>query len=161
MAREQATANEEIAKAVVEATKAAIQVMAAATLERPQSMEGPKIGRPAMKQPTFNWEADDKYRKLKTFRLEVNNILTTYNTSQIEQLAVIKNWLCRKGLQFIELFTKAEKDTCSTLEGLFKILINKLRPQFKEMIKLLQFHKLSRQNGENAEEWMVDYGYQE
>ena len=54
-----------------------------------------------MKQLSFNWEADDKYSKLKAFRLEVNNILTMYNT-QTEQLAIIKNWLGRKNMQFIE-----------------------------------------------------------
>ena len=48
-------ANEAIAKAVAEATRAAIQAMAAAMAERPQSMAGPKIGGPAMKQPSFNW----------------------------------------------------------------------------------------------------------
>ena len=53
-------------------------------------MAGPKIGRPTMKQPTFNWEADDKYNELKTFRLEVNNILTMYNTLQTEQLEIVK-----------------------------------------------------------------------
>ena len=84
-------------------------------------MAGSKIGRPAMKQPSFNWEADDKYSKLKTFRLEVNNILITYNTPQTEQLAMVKNWLGRKGLKFIESLTSAEKDTCNTLEGLFKV----------------------------------------
>ena len=67
---------------------------------------------------------------------------------------MVKKWLGRKGLQFIESLTKAEKDTCSTLEGLFKILTNKFRPKFNETIKSLQFSKLSRQNGENAEEWM-------
>ena len=72
-----------------------------------------------MKQPCFNWEADDKYSELKTFRLEVNNILTTYNTTQTEQLIMVKNWLVRKGLQLIESLTEAEKDRCSTLEGLF------------------------------------------
>ena len=80
MASEQAIANDVIAKAVAEVTRVAIQAMTAATAERPQSLAGPKIGRPAMKQPTFNWEADDKYSKLKTFSLEVNNILTTHNT---------------------------------------------------------------------------------
>ena len=79
-----------IAKAVAEVTRAAIQAMVAAMAERPQSVAGPKIDRPAMKQSTFNWEADDKYRKLKTFRLEVNNILMTYNTPQTEQLAMVK-----------------------------------------------------------------------
>ena len=46
--------NKAIAKAVAEATKAAIQVMAAAVADRPQSTAGPKLGRPAMKQPSFN-----------------------------------------------------------------------------------------------------------
>ena len=43
-----------------------------------------------------------------------------------------------------------------------------IQPQFNETIKSLQFHKLSRQNFENAEEWMgrlrlaaVDYNYKE
>ena len=129
MASEQPIANEGIAKAVAEAARAAIQVMAAAMAERPQSVAGPKIIAPAMKQPTLNWEAYDKYSKLKTFRLEVNNILTTYNTPQTEQLAMVKNWLGRKDLQFIESLTNAEKDTCSTFKDLFKILTNKFRPQ--------------------------------
>ena len=137
MASEQALANDAIAKAVAKVTGAAIQAMPAATSERPQSVSGCKIGRPAMKLPTFNWEADNKYSELKTFRLEVKNILTTYNTLQIEQLAMEKNWLGRKGLQLIELLTYTEKDTCSTFVGLFKILTNKFRPQFSERIKSL------------------------
>ena len=78
MASEQAIASEAIAKAVAEATRAAIQAMAAAVAERPQSAAGPKLGGPAMKQPSFNWETDDKYNELKTFRFEVNNILMMY-----------------------------------------------------------------------------------
>ena len=77
-----------------------------------------------------------------------------YNTLQTEQLAIVKSWLGRTGLQFIESLTHAEKDTCSPLEGLFKIISNTFRPQFNKMIKSVQFCKLSRQNGENAEEWM-------
>ena len=46
-----------------------------------------------------------------------------------------------------------KKDKCNTLEGLFEILTKKFRPQFNETIKSSQFCKLSRQNGENAEEW--------
>ena len=128
--------------------------MAAATAERPQSMAGPKIGGPAMKQATFNWEVEDKYNELKTFRLEVNNVLTTYSTLQAEQVAIVKNWLDRKGLQFLESLTNEEKVVCSTLEGLFHILTNKFRLQFNETIKSLQFCKLSRQDGESTEEWM-------
>ena len=65
MASEQATVNEVIAKTVAEATRVAIQAMAVAAIERYESTAGPKIGRPAMKQPTFNWEADDKYNEQK------------------------------------------------------------------------------------------------
>ena len=39
------------------------------------------------------------------------------NTPQIEQLAIVKNWLGRKGLQFIESLTQTEKDRCCTLEA--------------------------------------------
>ena len=35
---------------------------------------------------------------------------------------MVKNWLGRKDLEFIESLQEAEKDRCSTLEGLFKIL---------------------------------------
>ena len=126
MASEQAIANKAIAKAVAEVPKAAIQAMVAATAERPQSMVGPKIGRPALKQPSSHWEADDKYSELKNIRLEVSNILATYNTPQAEQLVIVKHWLGRKGLQFIESLTNLGKDRCNTLEGLFKILTKSL-----------------------------------
>ena len=75
---------------MAEAARAAIQAMAAAMAERPQSMAGPKIGGPAMKQPIFNWVSDDKYKKLKTFSLEVNNILTVNNTPETEEIAMVK-----------------------------------------------------------------------
>ena len=52
------------------------------------------------------------------------------------------------------MLTHTEKDIYNKLEGLFQILTNKFRPQFNETIKSLQFHKLSRQNEETAEEWM-------
>ena len=134
--------------------KAAIQAMTAAIAERPQSVAGSKMGRPAMKQPRFNWEAEDKYSKLKKLRLEVSNIISTDNTPQAEQLAIVKNWLGRKSLQFIELLTHVQKHRCNTLDSLFEILTNKFRPQFNETIKSLQSCKFSRWNRENAEEWM-------
>ena len=61
-----------------------------------------------------------------------------------------------------------EKDTCSTLERLFKILLKKLKSQFNKTIKSLQFHKISRPDGENMDEWMgrlqisaIECNYQE
>ena len=79
MVNKQAIANEAITKAVAEVNRAAIQAMVAATAERPQSMVGSEIGGSAMKQPSFNWKADANYSELKNFRLEVNNIITSYN----------------------------------------------------------------------------------
>ena len=82
----------------------AIKAMAAAGTERSQNM-GPRLGGPAMKQPNFNWEAEHKCNRLKNFRLEVNTVFKSYNTTQMEQLAIIKNWLGRKGLKFIKSLT--------------------------------------------------------
>ena len=113
MASKQIIVNEATAKAVAEAKEAAIQDIAAAIIERPQGMTEPRIGGSTMKQPNFHWEADGKYNEIKTFGLEVNSILSTYNTSQAEQLAVVKNGVGHKGLQFLEALTNKEK-ACAT-----------------------------------------------
>ena len=142
MASKQTTMIETIAKAVAEAMRLAIQAMAATTAERPQSMAGPKIGRPAMNQPTLNWKMEDKYSKLKTFGLEVNNILSMYNTPQTEQLAIVKNWLGRGHLQLLQMLTKDEKSHVEHWKASLKHL--PARPQFNETAKSLQFCQLSR-----------------
>ena len=111
--------------------------MAEAQVERTHDTAGPKISGPAMKQPTFDWDAEDKYSELKTFRLDVNNVLSTYNTPQTDKLALVKNWLGRKGLQYLETLTNMEKEMCNTLEGLFETLTNKFKPQYNETIKSL------------------------
>ena len=92
--------NEAITRAVAEATRVVIQTMAKAQVERMHDISGPKIGSLTMKQLTFDWNAEDYYSKLKTFRLEVNNVVSTYNTLQTDKLALFKNWLGRKGLYF-------------------------------------------------------------
>ena len=153
MANEQIM-NKAIAKAVAKAMRVAIQAKVAATGEQMQSIAGPKLGSPSMKQPMFIWEADDKYNELKTIKLEVNNILSTYNSPQNEQLAMVKKWLGRKRLQFIEGLMNEEKTTCNTLDGLFETLKSKFRPQFNETIKSLQFRKLCRSDNESLQEWM-------
>ena len=160
--------SEAIAKAVAEVTRVTIQAMSEGWAEQTHNMAGPKIGSPAMKQPTFDWDAEGKYMELKTFRLEVNNVLSTYNTPQTDKLALVKNWLGRKGLQYLETLTTTEKETCNTLEGLFKILTNKFKLQYNETIKLLQFRKLCTYEDENIEEWIgrlwvaaVECNYQE
>ena len=42
---------------------------------------------PALKQPTFNWKAQDKYDELKNFKMDVINtfIMNSWDTEQIKK----------------------------------------------------------------------------
>ena len=117
-------------KAVAEATGVAIQAMAETQAQRMPNTSGPKVGSPALRQTSFNWEVTDKYTKWKTFILDVRNLLTTYNLQEMDKIAMIKNWLGRKGLHYIENLTEREKEKCGTLEGPFDTLAAKFRPQY-------------------------------
>ena len=77
-----------------------------------------------------------------------------YNAQEQDKITMVKNWLGRKGLHYLESLTEAEKHACDTLQGLFHTLATKFKPQFNETIKSLQFRKLYRFEGESAEEWM-------
>ena len=149
---EQTVMNEVIAEAVGEATRAAIQTMV--ELHQRQEVQGPKLGSPAIKQPQFNWEVANKYTEWKAFMLEVRNMLSTYNACKQEKITMVKNWLGRKGLHYLESLTGGEKQACDTLQGLIDTLAEKFRPQYNETIKSMQFRKLCRSEGKNAEEWM-------
>ena len=85
--------SEPIAKAVAEATKIAIQTMADIQVQQINSQHGPRLGGPALQQPTFNWEATDKYTEWKAFMLKVQNVIPSYNTQEGEKITIIKNWL--------------------------------------------------------------------
>ena len=149
---DQATMNVATGKAVAEATRGAIQTM----VEPHQGQEDqrPKVGGLALKQPQFNWDMADKYTEWKAFILEVRNMISTYSTHEQEKIVMVKNWLGRKGLHYIESLTEAEKKACNTLQGLIDTLAKKFRPQYNETIKSLLFRQLCRHDGENAEEWM-------
>ena len=95
MASEQTSTNEAIAQIMAVATRVAIQAIALTRPERTQNV-GPRLGGPMMKEPTFNWEAEDKYNELKNFRLEVNHISKSYNMPQTEQIAIIKTGLAER-----------------------------------------------------------------
>ena len=101
---------------MVEATRIAIQTMAETQTQRITSTSGPKLGGPTLKQPNFNWEASDKYTEWKAFILEVRNVLSTYNAQETDKIAMVKNWLGRKGLHYIESLNEGEKEVCSTLK---------------------------------------------
>ena len=121
-----------------------------------QQDQKPKLGESHLKQPNFYWEAPDKYTEWKAFILEVRNVLSTYNVQEADKIAMVKNWLGRKGLHYIETLTENEKEACSTLEGLFNMLATtfKLQLQYNEAVKSLQFRKLYRLENKSADEWM-------
>ena len=123
---------------MAEAAKTTIHSMAVSRAERIQNA-GPRLGRSIMKQPAFNWQEEETCNELKNFRLEVNNMFKSYSTPQAVQIAIIRNWLGRKGLQFLETLTQTEQDKCNTVEGLFATLNNKFKSQYNETIKSLQF----------------------
>ena len=66
--------SEAVTKAVAEATRIVIQMMAEMQAQRTPNVAGPKLGSAALNQPTFDWEAPDKYMELKAFNLEVRNV---------------------------------------------------------------------------------------
>ena len=61
--------NETITKAVAESTRVGTQAMVEAQADRTHDIPGPKISGPTMKQLIFDWNAEDQYSELKTFRL--------------------------------------------------------------------------------------------
>ena len=150
----QVVMNKVIMKAVAEVTIVMIQAFTETQSQRPEHQCRPKLGGPALRQPQFNWEATDKYTEWKAFILEVRNVLSTYNAQDQDKIAIVKNWLGRRGLHYLESLTEAEKWESDTLQGLSDILSAKFKPQFNKTIKLLQFRKLYRFEGKSAEEWM-------
>ena len=149
-----AVMNEAIMKAVADATRVVIQAMAETLAQRMPNTSGPKVGGAALKQPSSNWEVTDKYTKWKDFILKVRNMLTTYNLQETDKIAMVKNWLGRKGLHYIESLTEGEIETCGMLEGLIDKLATKCRPQYNQTIKSLQFRQLHRVEGKGIDEWM-------
>ena len=87
MATEQRNITEVMVQVVDEEVRVAVHAMAVVGGETPQDMKehimwGPKLMDPKMKQPTFNWKPEDKYKALINFRLEVNNVFKSYKTPQ-------------------------------------------------------------------------------
>ena len=53
-------------------------------------------------------------------------MVSTYNTQEQDKIVLVKNWLGRKGLHYIESLTEEEKQACITLQGLFDTLAKNL-----------------------------------
>ena len=73
---------------------------------------------------------------------------------EADKIVIVKNWLGRKGLHYLETLMAGKKGACNMLAGLFDMLAIKFNPQYKEMIKLLQFRKLHRLDNESVDKWM-------
>ena len=43
----------------------------------------------------------------------------SYNLSDVEKVPVVKNWLGREGLQFIQNLTNTKKEACKNATGMF------------------------------------------
>ena len=95
-----------IAKAVAEATRITIQTMVEMQSRMGENQQGPKIGSPVLKQPQFNWDAPDKYSEWKALILVGKNVLSTYNTPEHDKITIVKNWLDREELHYIESITE-------------------------------------------------------
>ena len=149
---DQTTMDGAIVKAVVEATRATMQTMV--ELHQGQEDQRPKVGSLALKQPQFNWDVADKYTEGKAFILMVRNMISTYNASKQQKIVMVKNWLGRKSLHYIESLTEVEKQACGTLQGLIDTLAKKYKLQYNKKIISLQFRQLCRHDGANTEEWM-------
>ena len=106
---DQSILNEAIMKAVTEVTRVAIKALAETQAQRMPNTTGPKIGGPALRQLSFNWEATEQYTEWKAFILEVRNVLATYNLQETDKIAMVKNWMGRKGLHYIESLTEGKK----------------------------------------------------
>ena len=62
--------------------------------------------------------------ELRNFRLDVNNILQSYNV-KTQKKTIIENLLDKQDLQFIETLIQAEQELCNSMDGLFDMSSNK------------------------------------
>ena len=105
-----------ITQAAIEAIRTAVQVMTLTRVEagtelRSESISmGPKIGIPTLKQTTVTWSPTDQSKEFRNIKLEMYNIFQTYNTNNADKVNIIKNWLGRQGLQFLESITQEEHE---------------------------------------------------
>ena len=130
-------------------TQVAIQAVTVAVMALRETDTEPPVGtsavgsgeacryrhdKPALKQPSCNWNVSDKYVELLSFEMEVMNILQTKTNELIEgeKVPIIKSWLGRDGWQLILTYTDSEKEAYDRVEGLFSIPGEKFNPDHRE-----------------------------
>ena len=141
--------------------KAAVKAMTEAaglaeySTRRNAAVSGPKVGRPQLRQPTFEYSAQNKYDELKNFKWGDKyfhdktlgyNRCRKHNHSQelARQRGHTSQWDITNGVQ----------DICKSSTGLFKMLNEKFKLQHNETILSLQYRKLLRDNSKSVPEWM-------
>ena len=84
----------------------------------------PRQVEPMLSQPAFDWNVADRYVELLYFKMEVANTLQvkSFDLNDEEKVPVIKNWLGREGLQFIQTVINIEKEACKGATGMFNTL---------------------------------------
>ena len=96
-----------------------------------------------MKQLTFNWEAKDKYDKLKNYGQEVHIIFKSYSMPKAEQIAIIKDWLGRKGLLFRNINTGITRKMEQN-KGLFTTLKELIQTTIQWNYQVIMVLKISQ-----------------
>ena len=78
-------------------------------------------------ETVFNWKEPDRYVELLYFEMEVADVFQAemYALSDEGKVAIIKKWLAREGLQFIQTLIHAEKEACKSAPRLFNVLKEK------------------------------------
>ena len=95
-----------ITQAAIEAAKMEILIVRETevlTKVRKVMHAAPRVSRPSLKQPTFNWKVTDKYDELIIFEMDVRNIfmMDSYYTDEDEKVPIIMSCLLCEGLSFI------------------------------------------------------------
>ena len=88
--------------------------------------------------------------------MEAANMLqvTAYDLNDAQKVPIMKNWLGREGLLFIQTLTNVEKEAWQSTTGLFNVLKEQFRPEHNEMILSLQYCELHRKKKEPAQVWI-------
>ena len=83
----------------------------------------PIPGGPALRQPTFDWKAEDKYQKPCIFKIGVKNIFMTkhHNSQESKRVQIIISWPGQKGLRFMQTPNNEKQKKYRTSIGLFEV----------------------------------------
>ena len=88
--------------------------------------------------------------------MEVENVLQVrvYDLSDEEKVSIIRHWLGREGLKFIQTLPSTEKKCMQNCDKTIQCTRRIFRLQHNEMILSLQYCKLHRKEKESAQNCM-------